>query len=111
MGLKFRLRGLAETFVDEIQCPGCGSQGNDDQHFATDNTKVTPEGIIVVAQCKNCGEIFVPISQRLGILNPDGLRQAVEKDCVETGEPISKNFHAVKLNAEKLNAARKGELH
>ena len=111
MGLKFRLRGLAETFVDEIQCPGCGSQGSDDQNFATDHTKVTPEGIIVVVQCRKCGEIFVPVRQRLGVLNPDGLRQAVEKDCVETGEALTPNFQAVKLNAERLNAARKGELH
>ncbi|MCB0310906.1 MAG: hypothetical protein KDD42_06715 [Bdellovibrionales bacterium] len=111
MGLKFRLRGLAETFIDEITCPGCGAHGNDDQNFSTEFTKVTLEGIIVVLQCRSCSEIFVPSSQRLGIINPDGLRQAVEKDSVDTGEPILPNLNAVRLSAEKLNAARKGELH
>jgi len=111
MALKFRLRGLAETFIDEIACSGCGIVGNDDQHFATDNTKVTFDGIIVVVQCKNCGEIFVPKSQRLGVLNSSELRRAVTQDSEETGEPILSNFKDVSLNAERLNAQRKGELH
>jgi len=111
MGLKFRLRGLAETFIDEITCPCCKTQGNDDNHFATEHTKVSLEGIIVIVQCKNCGEIFVPTTQRLGVINPDGLRQAVEKDSTETGAPMMKGISMVRLTAEKLNAARKGELH
>ena len=111
MGLKFRLRGLAETFIDEICCPSCRIHGHDDQHFATELTKVTFDGIIVVIQCRNCGEIFVPNTQRLGIMNPEALRLAVEKDSRETGEALVPSIDAVKLNAEKLNAARKGELH
>ncbi|MBX7137161.1 MAG: hypothetical protein K1X83_04185 [Oligoflexia bacterium] len=108
MGLKFRLRGLAETFLDEITCPSCGRRGNDDQHFTTEMTKVTFDGIIVVAQCRDCAEIFVPETQRLGVLNPEGLRQAVEKDVRETGESLMPDVKAVRLNAEKLNAQRKG---
>jgi hypothetical protein len=111
MALKFRLRGLAETFIDQITCPGCGIRGSDDQYFATDFTKVTLEGIIVVAQCKQCGEIFVPETQRLGVLNPGELRVAVEKDSQTTGEPILPDFSAVRVAAEKLNAERKGDLH
>lgn len=111
MALRFRLRGLAETFIEQINCPVCGKTGSDDQFFSTDHTKVTMDGIVVVVQCKNCSEIFVPDSQRLGVLNPDGLRQAVEKDSLETGEPILGNLKAVRLNAEKLNAERKGDLH
>lgn len=111
MGLKFRLKGLAETFIDHIVCPCCGSSGNDDQHFATELTRVTYDGIIVVVQCKSCAEIFVPDTQRLGVLNPSELKLAVEKDSRETGEPLTPSLRAVRLNAERLNAVRKGEMH
>lgn len=111
MALKFRLRGLAETFIDEITCPCCGSVGRDDQNFETEHTRVTYEGIIVVVECRSCAEIFVPNSQRLGVINPDALRKAVEQDSFETGEPLVHDIHAVRLSVEKLNAERKGELH
>jgi hypothetical protein len=111
MALKFRLRGLAETLIDMIKCPKCASTGNDDTNFTTDLTKVTYDGIIVVVQCRTCAEIFVPDTQRLGILNPDALRKAVEKDSYDTGQPVTPSIHAVRLVAEKMNAARKGELH
>ena len=111
MALKFRLKGLAETFIDELQCPGCGRQGRDDEHFSTDHTRVTFDGIIVVVQCRRCNEIFVPQTQRLGVLNPGELKQAVIRDSEDTGEPLMENLHAVKLSAEKLNAERKGDLH
>jgi len=110
MALKFRLKGLAETFIDEITCPGCGVSGSDDQHFSTDLTRVTFEGIIVVAECRCCGEIFVPRLQRLGVLDPLELRDAVKRDHVETGEPIFNDFKEVSLSAERLNAQRKGEM-
>ena len=29
MPLKFRLAGLAETFVDNVRCPKCGHDGGD----------------------------------------------------------------------------------
>ncbi len=111
MALKFRLKGLAETFIENMTCPGCGQYGNDDQHFTTELTRVTYEGIIVVVQCRCCAEIFVPNTQRLGILDPDELKLAVEKDSKDTGEPLMSNFNSVKLNVEKLNAMRKGDLH
>jgi hypothetical protein len=111
MALKFRVKGMAETFIDSIKCPACGVTGPDDQHFATENTKVTFEGIIVVVQCKVCSEIFVPASQRLGILNYYALSSAVEKDSIDSGRPILPGIEAVKLSAEKLNAERKGAMH
>ncbi|MGI6525500.1 MAG: hypothetical protein ACOX2O_09480 [Bdellovibrionota bacterium] len=111
MSLKFKLRGLAETFIDEITCPSCGFHGTDDENFSTELTRVTYEGIIIVAQCKTCGEIFVPKTQRLGVINSVELQGAVRKDSLETGEPMMPNFEAVRLNAEKLNALRKGDLH
>lgn len=111
MALKFRLKGLAETFVDAITCPCCGTNGSDDQNFSTEFTKVTYEGIVVVVQCRSCSEIFVPNSQRLGILDYQALRGAVEKDSVDSGEAILPSLSAVKLSAEKLNALRKGEMH
>lgn len=111
MALKFRLRGLAETFIDTIRCPQCGNCGSDDERFTTELTKVTFEGIIVVLQCKCCSEIFVPNTQRLGVLNPSELRKAVERDSQEHGEALMPNLASVRLNAEKLNAARKGALH
>jgi hypothetical protein len=111
MALKFRLKGLAETFVDQITCPGCGCCGSDDEQFSTELTKVTYDGIIVVVQCRSCMEIFVPEAQRLGILNLDQLRKAVVKDSMDTGETLLPGLGAVRLNAERLNAMRKGKLH
>ena len=111
MALKFRVKGLAETFIDSIQCPCCGISCSDDQYFATENTKVTLEGIIVVVQCKMCREIFVPSAQRLGVLDYSALCAAVEKDSVDSGCAIMSGIAAVRLSAEKLNAERKGILH
>ena len=111
MALKFRLRGLAETFIDEITCPSCGNVGKDDENFETEHTKVTYDGIIVVVECRNCAEIFVPNTQRLGVINPDALRKAVEQDSYDSGEPLVQDIHSVRLAVEKLNAERKGELH
>lgn len=111
MGLKFRLRDLAETFIDEIVCPECAQRGVDEEMFATEHTRVTFEGIIVVVQCQSCQTIFVPNSQRLGVLNPRALREAVERDSQDHGEPLFPDFHAVKISAERMNASRKGDLH
>ncbi|MCB0353440.1 MAG: hypothetical protein KDD64_07950 [Bdellovibrionales bacterium] len=111
MALKFRLHGLAETFIDSVSCHNCGTIGTDDEHFSTDLTKVSLDGIVVVIQCRACGEIFVPKQQRLGIINPSALREAVFKDSEETGEPLFSNFEAVRLTAEKLNTERKSDLH
>jgi len=111
MALKFRVKGLAETFLEHISCPSCGVAGPDDQHFATEFTKVTLEGICVVVQCKMCHEIFVPASQRLGVLDYSALCAAVEKDSVESGEAILTGVAAVRLNAEKMNAQRNNAMH
>jgi hypothetical protein len=111
MALKFRLKGLAETFVESITCPGCGTQGSDDQFFSTELTKVTYDGIVVVAQCKCCQQIFVPDGQRLGVLDARALRGAVAKDSVDSGEPILPGVQDVRLNAERINAERRGEVH
>ena len=111
MALKFRLKGLAETFIDEIRCPRCGACEADDRLFSTDLTRVTYEGIIVVVQCKICKEISVPNTQRLGVLDPSELKRAVERDSTESGEPLLNDLSAVRLNVEKLNALRRGEMH
>jgi uncharacterized Zn finger protein len=111
MALKFRLRGLAETFIEEATCTGCGATGNDDQFFCTEHTRVTCQGIVVVIECKKCGEIYVPITQRLGVLNPSELKVAVQKDSHDTGEPILPDLQAVRMRVEKMNAMRKGDLH
>ena len=111
MALRFRLRGLAETFIDQIQCPGCGLAGGDDSEFSTERTRVSLEGIVVVLQCRQCSEVFVPQNQRLGVIDQTKLKVAVQQDSRDTGEPLFETFAAVKLNAEKQNALRKGELH
>jgi uncharacterized Zn finger protein len=110
MALKFRLRGLAETFIETIQCPECAAEGQDENFFSTELTKVTFEGIVVVIQCRSCGVIFVPNTQRLGIINPRDLRAAVERDSKETGEPLVADLAAVRLIAERLNAQRRNEI-
>jgi hypothetical protein len=108
MPLKFRLKGLAETFVDVIRCPECGHDGGEggDQGFQTDLTRVTYQGIIVVISCGVCNAIFVPEGQRLGVINSQKLRSAVEKDSQTTGQPIYCNLAEVRLEVEKLNAAK-----
>ena len=53
----------------------------------------------------------MPTTQRLGVLDNEALRGAVEKDSTDSGEAIMSGINAVKLSAEKLNALRKGCLH
>jgi hypothetical protein len=110
MGLKFKLKGLAETFIDRLKCPSCGSIGSDESLFGTELTRVTFEGIIVVVECKLCGELFVPSSQRLGIVDICSLREAVEKDSKSNGEAFFRGFKEVALDTERLNAEKKGEI-
>jgi len=111
MALKFRLKGLAETFIDHITCPGCKRCESDDENFSTEFTRVTLEGICVIVQCRACKEIFVPERQRLGILNPKALQKAVEKDSVDTGEPVMIDIETARLHAERMNASRRGDIN
>lgn len=113
MPLKFRLRGLAETFVDEIACPCCGHDGGEggDQGFLTEHTRVTYQGIIVVIECTICAHVFVPHEQRHGIINYKKLRSAVEKDSVNTGQPVLTDVGKVKLEVERINAERNKGIH
>ena len=110
MALKFRLKNLAETFLEQICCPGCGTQGPDDEHFSTEFTKVTYQGIVVIAHCKECGEIFLPVNQRLGVINNSELKQAVDRDSKETGEPVYNGLAEMSVRAERLNAERKDQI-
>jgi hypothetical protein len=111
MALKFRLRGLAETFIEEIRCPGCQHVGGDEESFSTEHTRVTFDGIIVVVRCKQCDNVFVPDQQRLGVINPSALRAAVEKDSQETGEPVFDSMRAVKLAVERDAATDRDDVH
>lgn len=113
MGLKFRLKGLAETFVDRIVCPKCGHDGGEDgdQGFKTDHTRVTYDGIVVVIECGTCGSIFVPDGQRHGIIDSAKLRQAVQKDSLKTGQPICSSIKEVRIDVERLNAERNDEIN
>ena len=108
MPLKFRLKGLAETFVDNLRCPSCKNDGGEsgDEGFHTDLSRVTFDGIIVVIQCDHCSQIFVPDGQRFGILNSQKLRRAVEKDSQQSGDPVLPNLKAVQLEVERMNAIR-----
>ena len=113
MALKFRLKGLAETFIDEIQCPCCGHDGGDegDQGFRTEFTRVTFDGIIVVINCEVCGHVFVPDGQRMGVINSGKLRNAVERDSRSSGQPLFTNLDAVRLEVERINAERDQQVH
>ena len=113
MSLKFRLKGLAETFIDDIRCPCCGHDGEEDgdQGFRTELTRVTFEGIVVVIFCEVCSYVFVPVGQRFGIINPQKLRLAVEKDSVNTGQPVYQGMKEVVLEVERLNAEREESVH
>ncbi len=113
MSIKFRLKGLAETFIDSIQCPCCGHDGGEDgdNEFHTELTRITFDGIIAVIRCGICNHIFVPIEQRLGIINSERLRNAVEQDSVKTGQPIFSDFKAVVLDVERQNAVQEDQVH
>jgi hypothetical protein len=113
MGLKFRLKGLAETFIDRIRCPHCDNDGGEegDHGFRTDLTRVTYEGIVVVIECEMCKSVFVPDGQRHGIINSSKLRNAVERDSIKTGQPIYKNRNSVRLDVQKINAERVTGVH
>ena len=113
MSLKFRLKGLAETFIDKITCPKCGHDGGEegDKGFYTELTKVTYDGIVVVVRCGVCDLIFVPTNQRHGIINNQKLRAAVERDSSNTGQPILQSMKDVQLDVEKLNAQRQRNFH
>jgi hypothetical protein len=113
MPLKFRLSGLAETFVDEIRCPRCGHDGGEggDQGFQTDLTRVTFDGIIVVIRCDCCGHVFLPDGQKHGIIDSQRLREAVEKDSTNTGQPVFSDMKAVRLEVERLNAEKGEKIH
>jgi len=113
MGLKFRLKGLAETFIDRIKCPCCGNDGGEegDHGFGTDLTRVTYEGIVVVIHCQLCSEVFIPDNQRHGIINSQKLRSAVERDSIKTGQPLYDNRGSVRLDVERLNAEKASGIH
>ncbi len=113
MPLKFRLKGLAETFVDKIRCPKCGHDGGDegDDGFSTDHTRVTFDGIVVVIECQHCTTIFVPREQRMGIVDFDKLRIAVEKDSAKSGLPVLEKATDVHLDVERLNALKNADVH
>ena len=113
MPFKFRLQGLAETFIDNISCPCCQNAGGEsgEEGFRTDMTRVTLGGIIVVVQCEVCSHFFVPKDQRCGIINGPKLREAVEQDSVQTGEPVCHSRDSVLLDVEKLNAMMNNSLH
>ncbi len=113
MALRFRLKGLAETFIEALKCPICGHDGGDegDQGFSTDFTRVTYQGIVVVICCEKCAHVFIPDGQRNGVINPRRLREAVDRDCVSTGQRAYSGKDDVKLEVERLNAARQDRVH
>lgn len=113
MALRFRLKGLAETFVEALKCPRCGHDGGEegDQGFSTEQTRVTYEGIVVVIVCEKCTHAFVPESQKNGVINPRKLREAVDRDCMATGQRAFSGKGEVRVEVERLNAARNDRVH
>lgn len=113
MSLKFRLRGLAETFVEEIICPECGHESGTepDTSFKTDKTKVTLSGIVVVMQCNCCSHVFVPTQQKFGVINSHRLQAAVERDSLNTGQPVFRGKSCVEIEVERLNASLSCKMH
>lgn len=113
MALKFRLKGLAETFIDAVRCPCCGNDGGEhgDEGFKTDGSRVTYEGIIVVVGCEYCGHLFLPEGQRIGIINAEKFRVAIERDYKVNGQPLFNSKEDVRLEVEKNNVERLQPLH
>ena len=113
MALRFRLKGLAETFVEALKCPICGHDGGEDgdQGFATDHTRVTYQGIVVVISCERCSHVFLPDAQKNGVINPRRLREAVDRDCLVTGQKPFSGKEDVKIEVERLNAQHQDRVH
>jgi hypothetical protein len=113
MALKFRLRGLAETFVDQVVCPCCGHEVKDenDTSLSTEHTKVTLSGIVVVVQCGACQFVFIPIEQKFGVINTQRLQSAVERDSQNSGQPVFKGLSCVKVEVERINAHNTMKMH
>jgi len=114
MSLKFRLRGLAETFVDEIVCPCCENEIKEEKNgksLSTEHTKVTLSGIVVVVQCGVCQHVFVPQQQKFGVINTQRLQLAVERDSQNTGQPVYRDMKCVKVEVERINAVNSSKMH
>lgn len=113
MALRFRLKGLAETFVEALRCPRCGHDGGDDgdQGFSTDHTKVTYQGIVVVIRCERCAHVFLPDGQKNGVINSRRLREAVDRDCMVTGQKPCSGKDEVRVEVERLNAEYQDRVH
>ena len=110
MALRFKLKNLAETVIEEIKCPNCGQISNDEQMFSTELTRLTSDGIIVMAECRCCGEVFVPGGQKNGILDARTFRQVVQTEYLESDLPVPTRY-SVQLEAEKLTAIKRYGLH
>jgi len=112
MSLKFRLKGLAETFVDGIMCPHCQyeAESEEDPNFKTDLSRVTYDGIVVVVRCLKCGYISIPENQKHGIINCGRLRSAVDQDSKNTGIPVFPDIKSVKLDVERMNLSREEKI-
>lgn len=110
MALRFRLKNLAETVIEELKCPGCGLIANDEKLFSTDLTRLTVDGIVVIAECRCCGEVFVPIGQRTGIMDVRNFRQVIQNEYGDSSLKAPSRL-TMQMEAEKLNAIRRHGLH
>jgi hypothetical protein len=110
VALRFKLKNLAETVIEELKCPGCGLIANDEQLFSTDLTRLTKDGIIVMAECRCCGEVFIPTGQRTGIMDVINFREVINREYSDESFPAPSR-NSMELEAEKLNAIRRYGLH
>ncbi|MCS6961345.1 MAG: hypothetical protein NZT61_02425 [Deltaproteobacteria bacterium] len=111
MALRFKLKRIAETYIDYIECPSCGHYSEEIDKFTTELTRVTFEGIVVVCRCGICGEIFLPRNQRIGVISFKNLRDLILRDARKRAVAIYRNIEDVKIYANYLNAVRRGEIH
>ncbi|MCS6894465.1 MAG: hypothetical protein NZO16_07885 [Deltaproteobacteria bacterium] len=111
MALRFKLRRVAETYIDYIECPNCGYSSEEIDKFTTELTRVTFEGIVVVCRCGICGEIFLPANQRVGVISFKNLKELILRDSRKRGVAIYRNVRDVKIYVDYLNAVRRGEIH
>ena len=108
MPLTLRLRGLAETFVEELCCPNCGT-GEDpsaEENFDASLTIVTVDGIVAVLECRSCKHAFVPENQRRGIISSGKLRDSIAAEQLREGKDPVRTMHEAYLIAEMRNAKK-----
>lgn len=101
MSVLYKLKGVAETRIEEVCCPRCEVSEDDiDDFFDIENIFPTFEGIIATVKCFSCGFYYIP-EQEIEIVDDRKLKIGVSKDMKQ--HPESNTSWDRRQVQEKLN--------